>query len=88
MKLSDLISGLEHIRKMHGDLPVLEERLVFYEATEYFPDGINIDAAVKDVASYHTADNKHHYEEDGCVGNNVKDRRQFKAFVLGLGRAS
>ncbi len=83
MKLSDLIRALEHVKEKHGDLTVFERRLAWYESTELFPDGIEVDAGVKAVASYHEPlGGKHHWDEAKRVPQDEKDRREMEAFVL------
>lgn len=83
MKLSDLIAALQYLRALHGDLPVLERRQVWYDGvTELFKDGIELDKKVLLVAGYHDGET-HHYEPADKVPADAKDRREFKALVLG-----
>jgi hypothetical protein len=83
MKLNDLIRALQHVVKEHGDLPVLERRQVFYDATELLASGIVVDARVHDVAAWHEqSDGRHHYHLAGYVRADLPDRREFKAFVF------
>jgi hypothetical protein len=83
MRLSDLIRALQHVAEEHGDLPVLERRQVFYDATELSASGIVVNARVLDVAAWHEqSDGRHHCHLAGLVRAGLPDRREFKAFVL------
>ena len=87
MRISDLVKALQHVQATHGDLPVLEERVVFYGGeTEMFPAGINVEEHVRDVARYQLSDG-HHWTRREWMPSESKDRSMFKAFVLGLGDA-
>ncbi len=77
-----MIRALQHIQATHGDLQVLESRPVWYDTYSLFPDAIELDARVKDVASFHTTEVGHVYDEAKSVRAEAKDRREFKAFVL------
>ncbi len=83
MKLSDLIQALQYLQEKHGDLPVLERRLVWHESTEFFKDGINVDQRLMQLAGWHDPDDgKHHYHCTGYVPATAKDRSEFQAFTL------
>ncbi len=85
MKLSDLIRALEHIRDTQGDLQVLQERIVDWDTYELFPDAIDVDKGVVEVASYAWDADKRRYEPVRRVyrRDDKKDLRVFPAFVLG-----
>ncbi len=89
MRLDDLIAGLAHIRKVNGNVRVLERRPVGFDSTELFKDDIQLDAMVLDCASVNDDANKERrYDTAKSLPLKFgKDRKEFKAFVIGDGRS-
>lgn len=82
MRLSDLIRAVEHVKAKHGDIRVLQRRQVWYDSTELFPDGIDVDAMVALVARF-ARDGKHAHDRADRVPADAPDRAEFAALVLG-----